>query len=64
MIAEVFRPWQDVEVRWDAAGAGRTQVMWTIHYRRGLDPAWYFGPLERYAVGFAAQYLIDAVATP
>ena len=28
-----------------------TQVTWSIRYRRDLDPAWYFGPMERFAVG-------------
>jgi hypothetical protein len=39
-------------------------VRWTIRYRRDLDPAWYFGPWERYAVRLAGNYLIDNVATP
>jgi len=39
-------------------------VTWTLDYERGLDPAWYFGPWERYATRLAAGYLIDAVATP
>jgi hypothetical protein len=50
-------------VRWSAEGAA-TRVNWTIHYQRRLDPAWYFGPAERAAVGVAADYLIDALATP
>jgi hypothetical protein len=41
-----------------------TRVTWTLRYRRGLDPAWYFGPWERYAVRLAAAYLIESVATP
>jgi len=59
-----FLNWQEVIVRWDRAGAHASNVTWTVRYRRGLDPAWYFGPMERYAVGLAAGYLIDAVATP
>lgn len=59
-----FLNWQEVVVRWDRVGAHETNVTWTVRYRRGLDPAWYFGPMERYAVGLAAGYLIDAVATP
>ena len=39
-------------------------MRWTLRYRRLLDPAWYFGPWERYAVRLAAGYLIDTVATP
>jgi hypothetical protein len=44
--------------------AATTSVTWTIRYRRDLDPAWYFGPMERFIVKRAADYLIDSVATP
>ena len=59
-----FLNWRDVTVRWDRAGDGDSTVTWTLRYRRGLDPAWYFAPWERYAVQLAGGYLIDAVATP
>ena len=59
-----FLRWRESSVRWEAAGPSSTRVTWTLRYRRGLDPAWYFGPWERYAVGLAAGYLIDTVATP
>jgi hypothetical protein len=55
--------WRAAEVRWRAVPGG-TEVRWTLRYRRRLDPAWYFAPLERYGVGLAAGYLIDALATP
>lgn len=55
--------WRSAEVRWRAVPGG-TEVRWTLRYRRRLDPAWYFSPLERYGVGVAAGYLIDALATP
>ena len=38
--------------------ADRTEVTLTIDYRRDLDPAWYFGPLQREAVEQSADYLI------
>lgn len=50
--------WQGAEVQWVQQGDG-TLVRWTLAYRRRLDPAWYFGPLERYAVGLAARVLIE-----
>ena len=56
--------WRSSEVRWQPASATTTRVEWTLRYRRRLDPAWYFAPLERYGVGVAARYLIDALATP
>ena len=59
-----YLTWQESSVAWKAVGPRATEVTWTLHYRRGLDPAWYFGPWERYAARLAARYLIDAVATP
>ena len=55
---------ESAEVRWKAVDVGHTQVAWTLHYRRLLDPAWYFRPWERYAVKLAAGYLIQANAAP
>jgi hypothetical protein len=59
-----FLNWRESVVEWTPAGPDATRVTWTIRYRRGLDPAWYFGPLERYAARLAAGYLIESVATP
>jgi hypothetical protein len=59
-----FLSWQTSRVEWTAIDAHTTRVTWTLTYHRDLDPAWYFGPMERYAVRLAAGYLIDAVATP
>jgi hypothetical protein len=59
-----FLNWRESVVRWEAVDAHTTKVTWTLRYDRGLDPAWYFGPMEQYAVRLAAGYLIDAVATP
>ena len=59
-----FLDWRESTVQWEAVDAQRTRVTWTLRYRRGLDPAWYFGPMERYAAQLAAGYLIDTVATP
>lgn len=56
--------WRDATVRWERVDDTRTRVTWTLRYRRRLDPAWYFAPLERYGVSVAAGYLIDALATP
>ena len=56
--------WEDAAVRWEPIGPGQTRVTWTLRYRRRLDPAWYFAPIERYGVGLAAGYLIETLATP
>jgi hypothetical protein len=59
-----FLTWREAIVQWEAVDAQTTKVTWTLRYRRDLDPSFYFGPMERYAVRLAAEYLIDAVATP
>ena len=59
-----FLDWRESIVQWEPIDAQTTRVSWTLTYRRGLDPAWYFAPMERYAAGLAAGYLIDVVATP
>ncbi|MEV0373982.1 hypothetical protein AB0I10_29960 [Streptomyces sp. NPDC050636] len=54
--------WLDLgsaEVTWQPAAAGRTEVTWTLNYRRTYDPSWYFGPIQRYAMEQAAAYLSD-----
>jgi hypothetical protein len=56
--------WQNAVVEWRAVDENATEVRWTLRYERRLDPAWYFAPWERYAVGLTAEYLIDAVANP
>ena len=56
--------WRSVDVRWEPASPATTRVRCTVRYARRLDPAWYFGPWERYGVRLAAGYLIDAAATP
>jgi len=56
--------WRTSEVTWRAAGPNRTLVEWTLAYERRLDPAWYFGPWQRYAVGLSAHYMIESAATP
>ena len=38
-----------------------TEITLTIHYRRDLDPAWYFGPLQKTAIKQSGDYLIENV---
>lgn len=40
---------------------GTTEVTLTIRYRRKLDPAWYFGPMQRKAMRESADYLLANV---
>jgi hypothetical protein len=60
--------WDGADVEWlpvpREGGARATQVRWTLRYSRRLDPAWYFSPFERYATSLAADYLVQAAATP
>lgn len=56
--------WRESSVEWHGAGEGRTAVTWRLRYSRDLDPAWYFGPMQRHVATAAAGFLIDAVATP
>jgi hypothetical protein len=56
--------WRRADVRWREITPRHAEVSWTLTYRRRLDPAWYFKPLERYGVAAAAGYLIDTLATP
>ncbi|WP_283138237.1 hypothetical protein [Rhizohabitans arisaemae] len=43
---------REAEFAWDEA-----ELTVTLRYRRTFDPAWYFGPLQRYAMTEAADYL-------
>lgn len=52
---------EGTEVVFTPLGNGKTGVTLTLHYKRLLDPAWYFGPLQRYAAGLSAEYLIRSV---
>lgn len=56
--------WRTSEISWNPVDAQHTRVTWTLRFERKLDPAWYFGPWERYAARLAAQTLIQANATP
>ena len=53
--------WQDATLRWQALDNGKTRVEWTMRYERSLDPAWYFAPWERYAVGQSGGYFMDSL---
>ncbi len=52
------------EIFFDSLSDSETKVTLKISYQRFLDPVWYFGPLQEYAVGKTAQFLLDEVITP
>tara|TARA_R110002072_G_scaffold65527_5_gene161809 strand:+ start:327 stop:1265 length:939 start_codon:yes stop_codon:yes gene_type:complete len=52
---------KNTRIVFDPLPDGRTQVSLTIQYDRLLDPAWYFGPLQRFAVEQSGDYFISSV---
>lgn len=51
--------WTTSRVSWRPTPAGGTEVTWQLTYRRTFDPGWYFGPLQRYGMRQATDYLLD-----
>ena len=56
--------WKSATMRWSANAQGGTDVSLALAYDRGLDPAWYFGPWERYGVELAAQHVVARLMAP
>ncbi len=52
--------WRGSRFEWREVDGG-TRVRLTLDYRRELDPAWYFGPLERLVVREAGKYLLKSI---
>jgi hypothetical protein len=51
--------WQHADVRWRGIDAGHTELRLTVDYRRGLDPSWYFGPLQQGLLHEGMLHLLD-----
>lgn len=51
----------DTLVKFEPISETHTQVSLTVNYQRDLDPAWYFGPMQRAAISESADYLIEQV---
>ena len=49
------------DVRFTPLVGGRTRVALTVKYRRLLDPAWYFGPMQQAAAEQSAHYLVESI---
>ena len=47
------------EINFTPLADGQTHVSLTMNYERLLDPAWYFGPLQHYAVSDMCDYFVD-----
>ncbi|WBB82433.1 hypothetical protein O7606_16890 [Micromonospora sp. WMMD882] len=54
--------WQRADLRWWSVDAGHTRVLLTVDYRRGLDPSWYFGPLQDALLRQGGGHLLDMLA--
>ena len=52
------------EIKFDQISESQTHVSLTIRYRRLLDPAWYFDPVQKYAIKKTGELLIKEVMTP
>lgn len=59
-IASYLEP-TGTEITLVEVAPNKTQITLRIDYRRKLDPAWYFHPLQQYGVGQMADFLIDEV---
>jgi hypothetical protein len=53
--------WQRARVDWEPVDDRHVRVRWSVTYRRMLDPAWYFGPLERFGVRLALEHLVHSL---
>lgn len=51
--------WQEAEWKLEPTTNG-TKIILTMRYRRLLDPAWYFKPIERYGVKTAGEYFLTS----
>ena len=49
------------EVWLTPVGPNRTEITLRLDYRRNLDPAWYFHPLQQFAMREMAAFFIDEV---
>lgn len=56
-----YLDWGDVTVYFQPVTKSQTKVTWHINFTRKIDPAWYVQPLQRYAVGVAAETLMASI---
>jgi len=49
------------EINLTSINGATTEVKLTVKYDRLLDPAWYFDPLQSYAIGLVGSYLIGVM---
>lgn len=56
--------WREMRFAWTPRPDGRCDVRVTLRYDRRLDPAWYFGPFQRYAMRLTGGYMLENLTTP
>lgn len=61
---KTYLSWHSSRVEWKVIDQQHTEVTWRIDFERALDPAWYFGTLQKYTVRLMAEALIQYSATP
>ena len=52
------------EISFNTMRNDKTSVSLIIKYHRFLDPAWYFGPIQEYAIGQTAELLLEELFVP
>jgi hypothetical protein len=54
--------WHQADLTWHAVDAGHTEVRIAVRFERGLDPSWYFGPLQDALMHEGLAHLLDMMA--
>ncbi|MFC7292826.1 hypothetical protein [Hirschia litorea] len=49
------------DIEFEPLANGQTKISLTISYERLLDPAWYFAPMQEYAVQQSADYFVNSI---
>ncbi|WP_229074619.1 hypothetical protein [Actinoplanes sp. DH11] len=55
---------RDATLSWAPGDGGGTELTLRIDYRRGLDPSWYFGPLQDRLMHAGAEHFLDMLNLP
>ncbi|MEV4768368.1 hypothetical protein [Micromonospora humida] len=61
ITARWFR-WRHATLSWRAVDERHTEVRIRVDYTRGLDPSWYFGPIQQVLLGAGTGHLLDMMA--
>lgn len=54
--------WRTATLSWHAADDGGTEIRLSIVYERGLDPSWYFGPVNDMLLHEGGAHVLDMLA--